>query len=416
MDKLSEMCCRLGWLILLLVMGLFLSGEIQAQEIQAAFVTKGAFLLSEKPVVWRSGRLVHDLIGYLPIGTVVYFDTQPVIKKLFNWESDQEEKYLFVETDIGLSGLLREDLKVNLEKTPVLIPVGNRSIPIYTSGSTKERVQKLSEFSRSDGEYLRLIDDRDDEFFEVELTWPKGKSPPDRGKIRKRWVTMGEVLLISQEAIRQKPPRISRGDQAPKDEYLTKIARKVEETVGMRMEEILSFLKDLDSLQCMLSTGAHADLGVKIFGAGLGLEFALNLKKEDRIYKLGQYSYYRGDEPYKQFIIIKDIVCKDNRPHRLVNFVIQEMDLNPVRRTIVSIEDLPEDIKKEWKTSFQGKDAPKCMIRIDGYDNYYRVFSLLEKEADQGGGYLSTLNAYDRRIIVNIILSEIGYFKRPEIK
>jgi len=403
-------------LFLALALGLFFCGETDAQKIQAAFVTRGAFIVSEKPTLWRSGRLVHDLIGYLPIGTVVYFDEGSATKKLFNWEADREEKYLFVETDIGMTGLLREDLKVNLEKTPVLIPVGNRSIPIYTSSSTKDKVQKLSEFSRSDGEYLRLVDDRDDEFYDVELSWPKGKSPPDRGRIRKRWASLGEVSLLSQETIQQKTPRISRDGPAQKEETLAKIAQKVRDTVGMKMEEILSFLKDLDSLQCMLSAGAQVDLGVKIFGAGLGLEFALNLKKEDRIYKLGQCTYYRGNEKYKQFITLKDIVCKDNRPHRLVNFVIQEMDLDLTKRTVVSMDDLPEDIRKEWKTSFQGRDAPKSMIRIEGYDHYYRVFSLFEKEADQGGGYLSTLNAYDRRIMINIILSEIAYFVRPEIK
>lgn len=105
-------------LFLALALGLFLCGETNAQKIQAAFVTRGAFLLSEKPTLWRSGRLVHDLIGYLPIGTVVYFDEGSATKKLFNWETDREEKYLLVETDIGMAGLLREDLKVNLEKTP----------------------------------------------------------------------------------------------------------------------------------------------------------------------------------------------------------------------------------------------------------------------------------------------------------
>ena len=414
MDHLSVRIVKC--LFLLLPLGLLIAGESKAQEIQAAFVTRGAFLLSQKPTVWRSGRLVHDLIGYLPVGTVVYFDEGSATRKLFNWEADREEKYLFVETEIGMAGLLREDLKVNLEKTRVLIPIGNRSIPIYTSNSTRDKVQKLSEFSRSDGVYLRLVDEKDDEFYDVELSWPKGKSPPDKGKIRKRWVGIGEVSLLSQETIRQKPPRILRDDAAQKGEMLAKIAEKVKDAVGTKMEEILSFLKDLDSLQCMLSAGAQVDLGVKIFGAGLGLEFALNLKREDRIYKLGQCTYYRGNEKYKQFLTLKDIVCKDNRPHRLVNFLIQEMDLDLTRRTVVSIEDLPEDIKKEWKTSFQGKDAPRSMIRIEGYDHYYRIFSLFEKEADQGGGYLSTLNAYDRRIMINLILSEIAYFTRPEIR
>lgn len=79
-SKLSEMCCRFGWLILLLVMGLFYCGEIQGQEIQATFVIKGAFLLSEKTIVWKSGRPVQELIGYLHIGTVVYFVKWPEIK------------------------------------------------------------------------------------------------------------------------------------------------------------------------------------------------------------------------------------------------------------------------------------------------------------------------------------------------
>jgi hypothetical protein len=404
------------YLIFVFLTALFFSNETHAKNTQAAFVTRGAFLLSEKPTVWRSGRLIHDLIGYLPIGTVVYFDGDAAIKKLFNWESDREEKYLFVETDIGIAGLLREDLTVNLEKAPILIPVGNRTFPIYTPNSTKERLQKLSEFSRSDGAYLRLVDDKDNGFYDVELSWPKDKSPADKGRIRKQWVTAGEILLLSKETINQKPPRISRGDQAQKDGTLMKIAQKIQNTAGLNVPEILSFLNDLDSLQCMLSAGAQADLGVKIFGAGLGFDFALNLKREDRLYKIGQCTYSRNDQIYKQFFFLKDIVCKDNRPHRLVNFVIQEMDLDPAKRTVVSVEDLPEDIRKEWKTSFQGKDAPKCMIRIEGYDNYSRVFSLFEKEADEGGGYLSTLNAFDRRILINLILSEIAYFRRPEIK
>jgi hypothetical protein len=404
------------YLFFVLVTAFFSSSETYAQRTQAAVVTKGAFLLSEKPTVWRGGRLIHDLIGYLPIGTVVYFDGDAAAKKLFNWESDREEKYLFVETDIGIVGLLRENLKVHLEKAPVLIPVGNRTLPIYTPNSTKERLQKLSEFSRSDGEYLRVVDDKDDEFYDVELSWPKDRFPADKGRIRKRWVAAGEILFLSKETISQKPPRISRGDQVQKDGILMRIAQKVQNTAGLNVPEILSFLNDLDSLQCMLSAGAQADLGVKIFGAGLGFDFALNLKREDRLYKIGQCTYSRNDQIYKQFFFLKDIVCKDNRPHRLVNFVIQEMDLDPAKRTVVSVEDLPEDIKKEWKTSFQGKDAPKCMIRIEGYDNYSRVFSLFEKEADEGGGYLSTLNAFDRRILINLILSEIAYFRRPEIK
>ena len=115
-----------------------------AKNVRAAFVIKGAFILSEEPRVWKNGRLVHDLIGYLPIGTVVYFDPDSKMRELFNYDRDIYEHYLFAETDIGLAGLLRKDLKVDLSETRVLIPVGNRRIPIRTQNSTKYQVRKLS--------------------------------------------------------------------------------------------------------------------------------------------------------------------------------------------------------------------------------------------------------------------------------
>lgn len=390
--------------------------QVYAENLRAAFVIKGAFILSEEPTIWRNGRLVHDLIGYLPIGTVVYLNPESKARELFNYDRDMYEHYLFVETDIGLAGLLRTDLKVDLTETRVLIPVGNRRIPIRTQNSTKYHARTLSEFSRSDGVYLTVIDDQDPEFYDVELPWTGSEErPPDRGRLRKRWAQEGEVLLLYPENIGPEHPRISAGEIDQDGGYLSKIAEKVRGAVGMDTAVIKSFLKDLDSLKCMLSAKADIDIGVKIFGAGLGLEFALALKDKDRFYHLGQCVYYQGDEVYMRFITLKDIACRDQRPHRLMNFLLQEADLDPAKRAVVSIDDLPESLKGEWKRSFQGAEAPRRMIRIDGYDSYHRAFSFLERESAQGGGYLSTLTAYDRRIVINTILSEIAYFTRPEI-
>jgi hypothetical protein len=205
-----------------------------------------------------------------------------------------------------------------------------------------------------DGKYLRVTDDKDDEFYTVELTWPKGKSLPDKGKLRKKWVSSGEVLLLSSEKITPNVPRIAAGDQAQKDEYLSKIAKKVQEAVGMRMEEVLSFLKDLDSLQCMLSAEANADIGMKVFGAGLGLEFALKLKKEDRMYKLGQVVYYQGKEVSKRFF--HDIACKDNR-RTGSSTLSSEMDLDPAKNSSL-IEDCL--MTSKGLSSFQGWMLPNA--------------------------------------------------------
>ncbi|MBW2055893.1 MAG: hypothetical protein JRJ26_00185 [Deltaproteobacteria bacterium] len=405
-----------GLLFALAVVVWFVPVHVRALEAGAAFVREGAFLLSEKPRVWKNGRLVHDLVGYLPIGTVVYFDPNTEMRELFNYALDGYEQYLFVRTDMGLAGLLRNDLKVDLGEKEVLIPVGNRRIPIRTQASTKYQARTLSEFSRSDGVYLTVVDDRDPEFYDVELQWTATtKRPPDRGRLRKRWVADGEVLILSPEALPSEHPRVSGGDTVQDEGYLSRIAERIREIVGMDVAVITSFLTDLETLRCRVGAEADIDLGVKIFGTGLGLEFALTLKEKNRFYDLGETIYYRGERPYLRFITVKDILCKNNRPYRLANFAIQEADLDPAKRTIVSLDDLPQNIRGEWKSSFQARDAPRRMIRIDGYDSYRRAFSFLERESAQGGGYLSRLNAYDRRIVINIILSQIAYFTKPEI-
>ena len=103
-------------------------------------------------------------------------------KELFNYKKGEYEKYIFVESDIGISGLLLEDIKVDI-KQPVLIPACNNIIPIQTSNSTKSNSKKLSAFSRSDGEFLVVLDDKKPDFYDVELPWTGNKDrTPDKGK------------------------------------------------------------------------------------------------------------------------------------------------------------------------------------------------------------------------------------------
>jgi hypothetical protein len=175
-----------------------------------AFVRKGAFLLSPEPSVQRNGRWVHDLVGYAPVGTVVYVEEGSPSRELFNYGQDRYESYVAVRSDLGVPGLLRSDLKTDLGETQVLVPVGDRRIPIRTQGSTRYESRRLAEFSRSDGAYLVLVGDADSEFYDVELPWTAAEGrPADRGRLRRRWVDEGEVLLLSRDAVAPAPPASS---------------------------------------------------------------------------------------------------------------------------------------------------------------------------------------------------------------
>ena len=55
------------------------------------------------------------------------------------------------------------------------------------------------------------------------------------------------------------------------------------------------------------------------------------------------------------------------------------------------------------------------MTRVDGYEANRRALAVLEGEAVSGGGYLATLSTYDRRVLINWILTEIAWFTKPEI-
>ena len=391
-----------------------------------AFVKRGAFLLSTKPCILKNNKKYYGLTGYLPIGTVVYYQADLEGKKLFSYDRGSYENYIFVDSDIGISGLLREDLKVDIDKE-VLIPVANQRIPIQTCNSKVNQSRKLSEFSRSDGVYLVIIGNQDPDFYDVELPWTAQLGhPPDRGRLWKRFVEDKDVILISPDTVRKLYPRVYRSMEefkseypssgAPASDFLRDIAEKVRGKVGENMEEIHHFLENLDSIKCMLSSNAHVDLGIKIFGAGLGLNFSLALKKNESFYEFGELIYCFGDKLYKRYIILKDIKCKTNSPYRLVHFMLQEYGLDPKKRALIWAEDIDENLKLPKCSSLQGAKSVKHMFKIDGYASYNKAFCFFEEIAREGEGFLSTLTPYDRTVIINMIIREIGNFRVPRIR
>jgi hypothetical protein len=55
-------------------------------------------------------------------------------------------------------------------------------------GEAKSNSKKLSAFSRSDGEFLVVLDDKKPDFYDVELPWTGNKDrTPDKGKLFKRY-------------------------------------------------------------------------------------------------------------------------------------------------------------------------------------------------------------------------------------
>jgi hypothetical protein len=386
-----------------------------------AFVKIGTFILSDEHLVKIGDRNYCKIVGYIPVGTVVYHDPDKSKKVLFNKKKARYETYIFVESDIGISGLLLEDIKVEIEQ-PVLIPVSNNIIPIQTSNSTKTDPKNLSAYSRSDGEFLVVLDDKDPDFYDVELPWTgTNDRTPDKGKLFKRYVEDGDVLHISPDTVKTQHPRIynltgtSKTIGLAEDDYLLTLAHKIKNRVNEKAEDIYQFLKNLDALKCLVSTKGNIDIGVKVFGTGLGLSFAVDLKEKDRFYDFGTRIYYLGTQEYLKFITVKVIHCQDHIPYRAALFLLQKADLTTVKRVSVWAKDIDRNLNLSHCPSISKDDAARHMFSITGYESYHRALTFLETMAEQGGGYLSELNPYDCRVVLNIILSELAYFSNPKI-
>ena len=92
----------------------------RAAESSYAVVKEGAFLLSKSAKLRERGRFFYSLVGYLPIGTIVHVGERIQIG---NQDTLDYENYVWVNSELGVSGHIREDLLVNIGDTPIAVPI-----------------------------------------------------------------------------------------------------------------------------------------------------------------------------------------------------------------------------------------------------------------------------------------------------
>jgi len=370
-----------------------------------AFNKIGAFVLSEDTPIQKGSKKLHELIGYLPVGTICLFDPDQE-REIFNHDEAKYESYRMVATELGHRGLVRSDLLQPVGNDSFLVAVGDRNaIPLVAAASTRRRAPKVSAFSRTSGVYVRVVGETDPEFFDIETTW---NCEPNclKARMRRTWNETGEVRLIGP---RDKLTEFHLIDQSRPTAVINEIARDIAKKISEQEQDVANLLTGLDTINCALGSQATADLAFKIFGAGFGLNFSVNLLEGGHLYRIGHTSY-GVDDTARRFFWIKDVICKTNRPYRLETLVLQEIPLDPNRQISIHLDDLPETLKGDWKPSFWHDSARDKMIRIDGHYAYGQTVQFFEDELSAGGGFASRLSLKERRIFVTLILKKLAYF------
>ena len=115
-----------------------------------AYVHFGAILLGEAPAANHDAR--RPRVGYLPIGTRVYFDPEIPKQRIFNYSEDVQdyEYYIHVRSDIGFSGYLRDDLITELGDTDIVLPLRyNLIVKAMDSSEVAVRISRAEDKNSS---------------------------------------------------------------------------------------------------------------------------------------------------------------------------------------------------------------------------------------------------------------------------
>ena len=360
--------------------GIAVSTESFAADYHPGVVTKNTFVLSENADTPRDNLLVHDLVGYLPVGTRVYYLDVPV--SITNLRTGTDEIYYRVRSNIGINGLLREDRFVKVSDKPIAVSVASYEVPLFDVGATVDSPRHKFNIERYGGHYLEIESAEDPVYYTAILHRAQtaaGLPATERVKLKKLHVNVGAVVLVPPETLTREQLSVPHWSarQLLDDTFIAELVEDAKENFEDEIDQVRDFLGDLNTLQCLLKASADAEFGFRIFGNGLGFNVELDIKEQDHMYAFERHDL-TIEGTTRTYILLRNVLCDGSTPERLVRLTMQEGAYNPSRREYIRLKDLKET-NSPWVVSLHGRTAPLRMIRIDGEPAYINALKQLEK-------------------------------------
>ena len=389
-------------LALLVVSGAVIAARADTTQ---AYVHFGAFLLGEVPAGSQASR--RPRVGYLPIGTVVSYDAGAPKTRIFNYADDVFEDYIRVRSNIGLAGFIRDDLITDLDEREILLPLGYQ-INVRPLDAHEPVLGQISRAADKHGSTPVEIVGETPEHYLVRLRRGDAASGDIViGRVSRPLVESGRLVKLSYDAELYLPD-IRAGSPA---QFIAGEVDRFGKLVGARLDgtderSIVEYLKQMNALRCRIASRADVEMSGKIFGTGLGLSFDIVLAERNAIYSIKTLAYSTNGQDYKRFYQLHDLRCVDGIPHRLANLILFDVD-DPSRQVIVSVGDLPNDLKTNWVRFDTGSSGK--MIIVDGVNAYNLFMGHIGKSP-----YLRGLPHRDRLILSHALLEELAHFSTPD--
>ena len=399
-------------LVCLMLPGICISDQ---SDINFGLVKEGSFLLSEAPNILRDGIWVHSLIGYLPTGTRVIVKNKKLVTNL---KTSDDETYYLVKSEMGIHGLLRDDLLIQSNGKKLAVSIASYPIQIHQPNATLDNPSKRFTLGRHGGNYLEVTGESEEGFYDVVLHRANyestGLPETEKARLKKFYVERKQVALLDpNDSSLAREFDISWSSVTLANENIFQdVINTIKDKTAGDFEKIKTIITDANDLQCLLDSSLDGELGFKIFSNGFSLGLDVELKKKGIKYIFETKKLSR-DISAKYYSGIGIVKCDGVNPVRLQNFTIQEGLYSSDKRFSVTLSEL-EKSKSKWITTLQGKTIANKMVRISGWNEYNQILKELNGYAKSGDGYLSRLPDKSRLILLNYVVSQIGFFEHRE--
>ena len=380
-------------------------------------VKNGAFLLSEKPTTPREGQLVHNLVGYLPTGTRVIIEKEITVTNL---SSTDDELYYFVKSELGISGLLREDLLVKSEGRKLAISVSSIELQIHQPNATLKKPTKRFKIGRHGGDYFEITGESEKGFYDVLLhraNYEKSKLPAtEKARLKKLYIKRGLVSILdpSNSTLLSELNNSWNSMVNINDSYFDDILNEIQKKIGnVGVGKLKNLLGSINNLQCLLKTTGDGEFGFKVFSNGFSIKLEAQMKESGikYLFDMKKLSVNGGAKFYSG---ISSIKCNGNSPIRMQKFTLQEGIMSESRRYEVALSDL-ESSKSKWINTLQGDNISEKMVRISGWEQYNKLIKKLNEFSISGDSYLKELPERTRLVLLNYIVSRISFFEHRDL-
>ena len=279
-----------------------------ALDREAAFVTRGAFVLGTQPRMIRED-MVLAAEAYVPVGTVVFTDacTNPIRERVGDLGERVDAHYCRITTSSGLDGYVRADRIERLQGRTVAIATREDEIEVVVSQGNAQT------FSRTSGVFVEITDSFDQHYV-VRMPWSGQVGRLNRDP-RRRFV------VVSPESPHARPVTFSAMQTGAAENWFGIPMARISEEIGEAVGGSVSWAEVSNHL-CGVGIQFRMSAGASILDTGVVMEWTNALADQATSQDYRLHAVLGGSETLRRLLSRRTFSCVGTIVDRMHGFEV----------------------------------------------------------------------------------------------